>query len=132
MATIAPEKPLEPTVEEDIQELRRLFQEGYVPARDFFREVHARHGDRPELAYWNRILMPTRARKFKSEKPARDLIDDFNWIKAHAHAYYGEWLALIDGQLLAHGPEYLQVEAEARRKSRADDFLMFHAVGEPR
>lgn len=62
----------------------------------------------------------------------RDLLSDFEWIKAHAHGYYGQYLALFDGQLLAHGMDRKQVSAEAHQKVDSDQILIFHAVGYPR
>lgn len=132
MAIIAPEKPATPTVEEDIQELRNRFQDGWALAREFFREVYARHGDAPELAYWKGILMPAKPIVRKSDKPYRSDRLDFDWIKANAGAYYGQWLALDQGVLLAHGNDRSEVEAEARRVAQHNDFMMFHAVGYPR
>jgi hypothetical protein len=132
MTTVAPHKPLTPSVEEDIQELRRLFQDDFVSARDYFREVYARHGDAPELAYYKGILMPAKPRVTHGNKPLRDLMPDYNWIKSHAHAYYGQWLALYEGQLLAHGMNQREVSEAAHRKVESDQILMFHAVGYPR
>jgi hypothetical protein len=132
MATLAPEKPVTPTVEQDIHELRRRFQDGWVPAREYFREVHARHGDAPELAYWKGILMPAKPIVRPSTKPYRSDRLDFDWIKANAGAYYGQWLALDQGVLLAHGSDANEVAAAAREKAPEADFMLFHAVGYPR
>ena len=131
MPTLAPDRSATPTVQEDIQELKRLLQEEFVSAREYFREVYARHGDAPELAYWKGILMPPKP-VMRKGKPMRDLLPDFEWIKAHAHAYYGQHLALYEGQLLAHGPDRRQVSIEAHQKIDSDQILIFHAVGYPR
>jgi hypothetical protein len=100
-------------------------------ARDYLPEVRGRHGDVPELAYWIGIMCPPTGRIVKSDRPTRDLLRDFEWIKANAHAYYGEWLAIYEDSLLAHGPDMEIVRAEGREKSPSPDFLMFHAVGMP-
>ena len=131
MASAALEKST-PTIQEDIQELRRLFQEDFVLARDYFREVYARHGDAPELAYYKDVFMPPKPVMRRATKPMRDLRPDYAWIKAHAHDYYGQWLALFDGQLLAHGSDEREVRRQAREQTESDQLLLFHAVGFPR
>jgi hypothetical protein len=88
MATILKDNRTETTVETDIEELRRLLrEEGLGPTIKYFTEVRARHGDVPELAEWNRVLGPNRVEVRKSDRPARDHLPSFNWIRAHASEY---------------------------------------------
>jgi hypothetical protein len=126
MATV--QHQASPTLEEDIQELRRvLHDQGLGRTIEFYKEVHARHGDAPELANWTRVLSPARAVVRKSDRPARDHTPSFEWIRAHASEYWGEWLALLDGRLIAHGKDSGDVLREARANSPEPDFLFFFA-----
>jgi hypothetical protein len=128
MAVALLDTPISPSVEEDIQELRRLSQEEDRDSlHDYFREVYARHGVNPELARWKEVLTPSKLRVFLASQPERNLLPDFNWIMAHSERYRGEWLALQSGQLLAHGPDYDQVVSEAQDAVGGSDFLMFAA-----
>jgi hypothetical protein len=56
----------------------------------------------------------------------------YEWIRAHAREYWGEWLALYEGQLIAHGPDSSHVVREGREKSPQPDFLLFFAGDYPR
>ena len=73
------------------------------------------------------MLGPNRVEVRKSDRPARDHLPSFNWIRAHASEYWGEWLALLDGNLIAHGKDSTAVLREAREKSPEPDFLFFYA-----
>lgn len=128
MATLTVDQQTRPSLEDDIQELRRLLYDyGLKRTEDFYKEVHARHGDVPELAYWTKILGPPRVEVRKSGRPARDHTPSYEWIRAHAEEYWGEWLALLDGQLIAHGKDSREVLREGRLKSPEPDFLFFYA-----
>ena len=128
MATLNVEQQSAPTLEEDIDSLRRVLRgQSLGKTIEFYKEVRARHGDAPELAEWKRVLCPPRARIVKSDRPARDHTPSFEWIRAHAEEYWGEWLALLDGQLIAHGKDSGEVLREARANSPEPDFLFFFA-----
>jgi hypothetical protein len=131
MATLALEKTRTHTLEEDRSQLKSLLNKDFRFAQDYLPQVRERHGDVPELAEWIRVLSPAKVTRGESDTPGRDMIHDFNWIKANAGQYYGQWLALYEGELLAHGDDPAAVRAEARAKSPAPDFLFFHAVGMP-
>jgi hypothetical protein len=126
MASQLAERPLEKTLDEDVLELRRLLRLGYSQACDYYQQVRARHGDVPELAYWARILAPQPA-VLKRGSPSRDPNDDVEWFKAHAREYWGQWLAVYDGQLIAHGTDSSAVLREARAKSPHPEFVFFYA-----
>jgi hypothetical protein len=131
MATLAAEHKTSATLEDDIEQLRGLLLDGsWKRTEEFYKEVHARHGDVPELAYWTRILGPAKV-EVRQGKGARDPIRDYEWIHAHAEEYWGEWLALYDGELLAHGKDSGEVIREARVKSPQPDFLLFFAGPNP-
>jgi len=115
-----------PTLEEDLRELDRLLYDSIGAARDYYRQVAARHGDAPELARWERLFAPAEV-KVRHGSPPRSLDRDYEWIHAHARDYWGEWLALYDGVLIAHGPDSGDVIDRARRASPAPDFLLFFA-----
>ena len=131
MAILTAEKPRTYTLEEDIQHLKSLLNRDLRLAQDYLPEVRERHGDVSELSEWIRVLAPPSVTIGKADRPGRDMITDFNWIKANAGSYYGQWLALYEGELLAHGDDYGTVREQARAKSPNPDFLMFHAVGMP-
>jgi hypothetical protein len=125
MATLTVERTRTPTLEEDLQQLKILLDRDLRHAQEYLPEVRERHGDVPELANWIRILAPLKVQIIKSDRPGRDMIHDFNWIKANAGQYYGQWLAIYEDELLAHGDDYGTVRAEARAKSPNPDFLCF-------
>jgi len=58
---------------------------------------------------------------------ARPRSPEFAWIKAHAHEYPGEWIALDGDRLLAHGPRLKQVREMLSPQDAAGDPL-FHRV----
>jgi hypothetical protein len=132
MPTLAVNDHSQRTLSEDIEELTRLLDTSYGRARDFYKEVKARHGDVPELASWKRIMEPAKSISRRGTKPARNPDRDLAWIKAHAHEFWGEWLAIYDGQLIAHGSDALTVVRDGREKSPQPDFLLFYAGEYPR
>src|SRR5687767_13325298 len=101
MPSLTLERIKSPTLEEDLEKLRKLLYENFDLARDYLPEVRQRHGDVSELSYWIKIMSPPTVTRIKSEVPGRDLIREFNWIKEHAHRYYGQYLAIYEDQLLA-------------------------------
>lgn len=58
------------------------------------------HGE--DLSYWQKVLA-----KGGPGRPVKGELDfdrtpEFRWLSEHSEAYRGEWVALLEGELLAH------------------------------
>jgi hypothetical protein len=88
-----------------------FLEEAHLRARELATEGHRRFPDDPELARYARVLAPPQVlRADLPPDPSGTL--DILWLRAHADEYHGEWIALKDGQLVAHAPTVRELKAQ--------------------
>lgn len=86
------------TVLQQVKEL--VVQERIRDARNLVTSFLSKNPDNPELLKWSRLLAPPKIRT--SEVTDEERTTDFDWIRNNRQAYRGMWIAVLDGQLLAH------------------------------
>ncbi|MBS1810982.1 MAG: hypothetical protein JST84_22655 [Acidobacteria bacterium] len=59
--------------------------------------------------------------------PYKDRSREQQWLRENSHLYIGEWLALDDGKLVAHGKIAKEVFAEARAQGYERPLTFFVA-----
>jgi hypothetical protein len=80
-----------------------FLEEAHRCARDLAVEGHQRFPDDPELARYAYVLTPRGViRADLPPDPSGTL--DILWLREHIDEYRGQWIALKDGQLVAHAP----------------------------
>ena len=60
------------------------------------------HGE--DLSHWQSVLAPAKAVPQVGGELDIDRTADFEWLKTQSKPYRGEWVALFQGELLAHNP----------------------------
>lgn len=70
--------------------------------------------DRPELVPWKRVLAEPRTRH--RTDLSMDHSRDYDWLARHRYEYIGQWVALLNGELVANAPslDALLRELDAR------------------
>ncbi|MBN1461663.1 MAG: hypothetical protein JXA57_19195 [Armatimonadetes bacterium] len=101
------------------REISRLVGEGRVrEARESLRRALALFPESAHLRQWQELLAPPRVRRVKEARtPSRQR--EREWLKLHAHEYRGQWVALAGERLLAAGPTFGEVLAQARATGEA-------------
>jgi hypothetical protein len=66
-----------------------------------------------------------RGRIISTKQPYNPRTKEYAWLAQHRYEYIGEWLALKDDRLLAHGPEAKKVFAQARESGVADPYFVY-------
>lgn len=83
--------------------------------------------DRAEL--FRRLSEPLRAKRQSeptvSNGPKRGIDPNTAWIKANKHEYYGNYVALKDGELIAFGKTIKEADQAAKAKGVRDPFLHY-------
>jgi hypothetical protein len=73
------------------------------------------------------FLIAQTAEDAKNGKPGgpHDFSREMEWIKSHREAYRGQFIALMDGQLIAHGPSERAVWQKAVNTGVGNPFLAY-------
>jgi hypothetical protein len=80
-----------------------FLEEAHLRARELAVEGHRRFPDDPELARYAYVLAPPKV--LDAHLPPDPSVElDIQWLHEHADEYHGEWIALKNGQLVAHAP----------------------------
>lgn len=109
--------------DEDLSALKLQVEKGQVEeARAFVRELESRWPESSRVRYWAHVLAPP---KFLGHQPAtgRPLDRERNWLRDHAKAYPGCWIAVHGDELVAADPD-LKVVTEAIRRTNIVDPLV--------
>lgn len=80
-------------------------------ARRVLAEALREGADEPGLKHWADVLAPA---KFIGFRPASgtDLQVEMRWFAEHAQEYRGEWVAVLNGELLAHAETHEDLRAK--------------------
>jgi hypothetical protein len=113
------------------REIAQLAEAGRVrEARESLQHALAVSPQSAGLKEWQKVLAPPMVRRVKGARtPSRQR--EREWLKLHASEHRGQWVALVGNRLLAAGPAFADVVAEARRKGEAASALV-HFVPRPR
>lgn len=71
-------------------------------ARKLLQEARERGSLEPELEKLEKLLAPPTYELIPADN--RDRSDEIQWLKEHANEYRGQWVAVLENQLLAHSP----------------------------
>lgn len=83
------------------------------------------HGE--DLSGWQRVLAPAQSRPNSSRELDFDRTPDIRWINEHEDDYRGQWVALLDGELLAHAAS-LEKVVSALEKDRPSRRPLLHYI----
>src|SRR5437016_5224694 len=109
-----PEQPHQ--LSADLARLRSLLEQAYVEeARKFVKELQTRWPKAEQVGHYARVLAPPVTRR-RDDLPRRPLDQEQAWLREHAHDYPGCWLAVVEDQLIAAGPDFAAVLTQAREK----------------
>ena len=103
--------PYEETAEDYAARIRDLVERDRVTgARKLILEALERFPDHPKLISWQKALSPAKVIQVGGPRD-RDRTPEFRWLDAHGPEYKGEWVAVLGDRLLAHGPDYGELNA---------------------
>ena len=125
--SIASAAPVPSSPEEFVEAIRALLASGEAgAARRAAADGAARFPDHPWLEKTNRIINP---RKIASRPGnAQDRTREFAWLRAHGTRFRGSWVALLEDELLASGPDLEPVLQELRSRGLESKALV-HRIG---
>jgi hypothetical protein len=107
-------KPIEET-RSYTERIRDLVEQDYVGgARRLLAEALERGEQDDELLQWQRVLAPAVSRISSNTELDSDPMPDVNWIRQHWRDYRGQWVALLEGQLLTSSPSLDQVSSHLK------------------
>ncbi len=79
----------------------------------------------PRLANWERLLAPGKVLGF-SPAASSDRSAELGWLATHGKKYRGEWVAVLEDQMLAHSKSYAELRAALDKlKSSSPPFVHF-------
>lgn len=75
----------------------------------------------------HRLQKKPLGRRVHPSVPYKDRSREHQWLRENSHNYIGQWLALDDGKLIAHGKIAKEVFAEARALGYVRPLIFFVA-----
>lgn len=84
-------------------------------ARKLMDEAWAEFPDHPVLVPWRKALAPPEVVKIGGPLD-KDRTPEYEWLKVHGRKYMGEWVAVLDDQLVAHAPGLKELNEELDRQ----------------
>lgn len=104
------------SMEADLQRLKSLVENSRVPeARAFVQVLEERWPESPRVQHWARVLAPPRSLPGR-DGPNRSHRREIAWLKAHAHEYPGQWLAICEDELVAASASLTDVDEQVRAR----------------
>jgi hypothetical protein len=110
-----------------VPRIQALVESGRVhQARELVREALLSNSSEPGLTHWTEVLSPATVRAVREVD--RDRSADFLWLQAHADSYADQWVAVLDGDLVAHAPTLRELELILAKKAPGAPVLLhrFH------
>jgi hypothetical protein len=93
------------------ERIRELVEQDYVgAARKLVAEAVQQGEQDEELLKWQRVLAPARTLRVGGPRDI-DRTPDVEWMRQHWNDYRGQWVALLQGELLAHSESLDEVLA---------------------
>jgi len=123
-----PLKKPEPDTRSYAERIRELVEHDYVGgARKLLAEALEK-GERDEdLLKWQQVLAPAVSKISSNEELDSDPMPDVNWLRQHGREYYGQWVALLEGELLASSPSLDDVISHLE-KNPPDRRILLHYI----
>jgi len=80
-------------------------------ARRVLAEARREGADEPGLDGWEKVLAPA---KILGTSPASesDRSVELRWLRENGRQYRGQWVAVLDDELLAHAGTYVELRAQ--------------------
>jgi|SRR3954449_12215698 hypothetical protein len=104
-AMAQPLRKPEPDTRPYAERIRELVEQDYVGgARKLLAEALEGGELDEDLLKWQQVLVPAVSKISSNEELDSDPIPDVNWIRQHEREYSGQWVALLEGELLASSP----------------------------
>ena len=98
------------------EKIRELVEQDYVGgARKLLAEALESGAPDEELLKWQRILAPAVSKISSNKELDSDPMPDVNWIRQHGRNYCGQWVALLEGELLASSPSLDEVTSHLKK-----------------
>jgi Family of unknown function (DUF5678) len=108
----APARAPQPKETSYVERIREHVERDEVgAARRVLAEALQAGSDEPRLKSWAEILAPAKILGF-SPPAETDRSAELRWFREHAKDYHGEWVAVLDDDLLAHAPTYEELRAQ--------------------
>ena len=97
-----------------VSQIRKLVQEERIgAARQLVEEALRECPDDPDLLKWKEVLAPAFV---YGRRPVNfEGTPEHGWIVAHAAEYKGQWVAVLDEELLAHAPTQMELIAKLKK-----------------
>ena len=93
-----------------VPRIRALVESGRVhQARELAKEALRANSSEPELAHWAEVLSPAMVRAVPEIQMDRSA--DLRWLEDHGDSYPGQWVAVLDGSLVAHADTLRELES---------------------
>jgi Family of unknown function (DUF5678) len=113
----------------DLVRLRTLLERGDVEgARAWVKELQHMWPDSDEVRHYVEVLAPPRVSIRRGHRgPSRH--NERAWLREHARQYPGQWLAILQDQLIAADPDLGTVLAAVRQTPDAQRALLHFQPG---
>jgi hypothetical protein len=130
----------QPVSEKEDEELRQRLTQlrddvscGRVEeARAALKDLEVCWPESKRVQYWARVLAPPTARTTSGADPrSRPLDRERAWLREHARAYPGCWLAVHEDRLIAADPDLDVVLAQADQTPEGQHALLYQQPGRP-
>ena len=109
-------------------ELRGLMQAGDVGgARRLLARLCPGEQAHPRLARWARALRPPEVR-IGAPGSTVTLERNAAWLREHAATYFGQWVALRDGELIGNHRDHVALHREIERRGELQGLLFVRIV----
>jgi hypothetical protein len=109
-------KPQEEETRSYTERIRDLVEQDYVGgARKLLAEALENGAPDEELLKWQRVLAPAMSKISSNKELDSDPMPDVNWIRQHGKNYCGQWVALLEGELIASSPSLDEVTSHLKK-----------------
>lgn len=106
-----------------VPRIRRLVEQGRIhQARELVKEAVRVSPSEPGLAHWNEVLSPAIVRTVPGIDMDRSA--DFRWLQEHGDSYPDQWVAVMDGSLVAHAPTLRELQSILTEKAPGAPVLL--------
>jgi hypothetical protein len=110
------------------ERIRELVEQDYVGAARRLVAEAVEHGEQDEeFLKWKRVLAPAVSKVSRNKELDSDPMPDLSWIRQHREDYCGQWVALLEGELLASSQSLDEVVSHLE-KNPAGRRVLFHYI----
>jgi hypothetical protein len=110
------------------ERIRELVEQDYVGAARKLVAEAVEHGEQDEeFLKWQRALAPAVSKVSRNKELDPDPMLDLNWIWQHREDYCGQWVALLEGELLASSQSLDEVVSHLETNP-AGRRVLFHYI----